>query len=96
MFCEMLLTTMVTFKIDTKQDITVLYSTTIEEVQNTKTDFQKFSFFVFCNLYSTRNGLIPKNGYSPPKRNTKHMALDGTHTTHCQHIRAQNFSYTSF
>ena len=46
----MLLTTMVKFKKDTKQEITVLYFTTIDGAQNTKIDFQNFSFFVFCNF----------------------------------------------
>ena len=56
MFCKMTSTTIVRFKKDTKQSFHVLSTTTTVEVQSTKNKFQKLSIFVFCNLYSTRNG----------------------------------------
>ena len=46
-------------KKDTKQGYPALSSTTMEEVQNTKTKPKKKLDFVFCIVYSTRIGLRP-------------------------------------
>lgn len=54
----MLSTTMEKFKKDTELDFPVLTTTTMEEVQNTKSKTQKNLDFGFCNLYTTRIGLI--------------------------------------
>ena len=58
MFCKMITTTNVRFKKETKQSFRILSTTTTVEVQSTKIKVQKFPNFVFCNLYSTRKGLI--------------------------------------
>lgn len=64
----MLFTTMEKLKKDTKQEYPDLSSTTMEEVQNTKTKPEKKLDFVFCIMYSTGTDLRPFLNISKKKR----------------------------